>query len=105
MYLICFYSIWVKVRMISFILFWVSWWATLVGSTVIIFYAPKCPAQPDLASTVAGSITTLVTMMDNSTNALVQLSMHSLQLSLQYLRNLRFNSQLSRAKSAPFNNR
>uniref|UniRef100_T1K8M8 Solute carrier family 3 member 2 N-terminal domain-containing protein n=1 Tax=Tetranychus urticae TaxID=32264 RepID=T1K8M8_TETUR len=60
---------WVKVRMISFILFWVAWLATLVGSTVIIFYAPKCPAQPDLASTVAGSITTLVTMMDNSTNA------------------------------------
>uniref|UniRef100_T1JZ46 Solute carrier family 3 member 2 N-terminal domain-containing protein n=1 Tax=Tetranychus urticae TaxID=32264 RepID=T1JZ46_TETUR len=59
---------WIKVRMLSFILFWIVWWATLAGSTVIIFYTPKCSIQSDVKESTGIITTTLAGVMDNSTN-------------------------------------
>lgn len=59
---------WIKVRMLSFILFWIVWWATLAGSTVIIFYTPKCSIQSDVNESTGIITTTLAGVMDNSTN-------------------------------------
>lgn len=39
---------WVRLRMILFVLFWVSWVAMLVGAVAIIMLAPRCPPAPRL---------------------------------------------------------
>lgn len=39
---------WVRLRMFLFILFWLVWFAMLIGAIVIIAVAPKCPATSSL---------------------------------------------------------
>ena len=39
---------WVRLRMFLFILFWVVWFAMLIGAIVIVAVAPKCPATSSL---------------------------------------------------------
>lgn len=39
---------WVRLRMALFVLFWLVWVAMLVGSVVIIIFAPRCPPAPRL---------------------------------------------------------
>ncbi|XP_053208802.1 4F2 cell-surface antigen heavy chain-like [Panonychus citri] len=58
---------WIKVRMISFILFWVAWWSTLIGSTVIIFLAPKCPLSSSSSSGVNGTMITTASPITTTT--------------------------------------
>ena len=39
---------WVRLRMFLFVLFWVVWFAMLIGAIVIVAIAPKCPATSSL---------------------------------------------------------
>lgn len=34
--------LWIKIRLISFILFWIAWLSTLLGAVAIILMSPKC---------------------------------------------------------------
>lgn len=51
---------WIKVRLISFILFWIAWLATLLGAVGIILVSPKCvDSSVDQLNTTALPLTTL----------------------------------------------
>ena len=59
---------WIKVRLVAFILFWLAWISTLVGSVIIIMLSPKC--QDSLVGNSNGTLlTTPPTISDLTTKS------------------------------------